>query len=119
MTETWEEMEARHRRERMMMLEGERSSSYRRGLEGQSLATGKMKMGEINVIVAVKHGLCPQKLRGHERTRDYTSARFEAFKKSRDLGYTLPQIGRFWNRDHTSVLHGLRRFEEMEARGDT
>lgn len=30
----------------------------------------------------------------------------------RDEGMSLPQIGRLFNRDHTTVLHGLREFEK-------
>jgi chromosomal replication initiator protein len=29
---------------------------------------------------------------------------------------SLPEIGRFMNRDHSSVLHGIRRVETLVAR---
>lgn len=31
-----------------------------------------------------------------------------------DLGYSYPVIGRYLNRDHTTVLHGVRKHRELE-----
>jgi chromosomal replication initiation ATPase DnaA len=50
------------------------------------------------------------------RSREIVEARNEAFYHSQKLGKSLPQIGRFYARDHTTVLNGIRRHKQrMEA----
>lgn len=39
--------------------------------------------------------------------------RFECYWRLRRVGMSLPQIGRVMNRDHSSVLSGLRKFEQQ------
>lgn len=36
-------------------------------------------------------------------------ARWEVYKALRDAGMSTPQIGRIVGRDHTTILHGLKR----------
>ncbi|UOF80839.1 dnaA [Caudoviricetes sp.] len=33
----------------------------------------------------------------------------------REAGFSLPQIGAFFGRDHTTILHGLRRWKEISG----
>jgi hypothetical protein len=40
----------------------------------------------------------------------YTKCRFEVFVKLNAHGWSLSQIGRLCNRDHTTVLNGIKRF---------
>lgn len=35
--------------------------------------------------------------------------RWRAMKRAHEEGYSLPQIGRAFNRDHTTVLHAVRK----------
>lgn len=35
-------------------------------------------------------------------------ARAEIYTWAHGMGYSLPRIGRFFNRHHTTVLHGIR-----------
>lgn len=64
--------------------------------------------------VATKHGVTVKELRSARRDRVVVAARHEAFWRcSKDLAMTLPQIGRcFGDRDHTTVLHGVRMHEK-------
>jgi chromosomal replication initiation ATPase DnaA len=48
------------------------------------------------------------------RRKDIAMSRHVAFcVGQRGLGYSLPRIGRLAGRDHTTVLHGIRRVEAM------
>ncbi len=61
-------------------------------------------------LVALKHGFRTGQIEGPEKTREHVAARDEAMKLlSTHMGMSLPAIGRHFNRDHTSVLHSLRK----------
>ena len=48
------------------------------------------------------------------RDRDVARVRFAVMLVARDLNYSLPDIGRrLGGRDHTTVLHGVRRAVEL------
>lgn len=46
---------------------------------------------------------------GPQRSRTITEARWQAMLAAYEGGFSLPQIGRVFNRDHTTVLHAVRR----------
>ena len=48
---------------------------------------------------------------GHKRTKEFVRVRQAVMWEARRQGYSLPQIGRALNRDHTTVIHGLRQVE--------
>lgn len=51
----------------------------------------------------------------HSRLRHISLARFAIFAVSNELGHGMKEIGRRMNnRDHTSVMHGIRRAAEFE-----
>lgn len=50
---------------------------------------------------------------GKRRYRHLTVPRFFAWLLLDDAGLTVDQIGRDFDRDHTSILNGIRRAEEM------
>ncbi|WP_173931374.1 helix-turn-helix domain-containing protein [Chelativorans sp. Marseille-P2723] len=66
---------------------------------------------DIIAIVAAKHGLTIGDIKGPLRQRNIVLARHEAIALARkerpDL--SLTQLGRQFDRDHTSILHALRR----------
>ena len=43
-------------------------------------------------------------------------ARWRTWARLREMNYSLPAIGSAANRDHTSILHGLRRLKELASR---
>lgn len=67
--------------------------------------------------VAEQHGLTAAELLGATRVRSIAYARQEAmWRISRELGRSLPEIGRMMGgRDHTTVLHGIRAHERRLA----
>ena len=65
---------------------------------------------QIIAAVAKEHGVTVAEIVGHRRSTWIVAARWEAIKRvSLETGWSLPRIGRVFDRDHTSVLHALRR----------
>lgn len=68
---------------------------------------------EIIEIVSEESGVPKGDLLGNSRTKFIARARQYAMWKCRDQGYSLQQIGHVFKRDHTTVIHGVRRIEEI------
>lgn len=65
--------------------------------------------------VCAKHGVTRAEIMGIRRALKLVAARQEAmYRMSRETSFSLPQIGkRLGGRDHTTVLHGIRRHEAV------
>jgi chromosomal replication initiation ATPase DnaA len=50
-------------------------------------------------------------LTGPSQQERLLRARWEAMARLRDVGLSSPAIGGLLGRDHSTVLHGLRRYE--------
>ena len=61
---------------------------------------------------AAEAGLTLNEIRSARRDRIACRAREQAYAACRDAGFTLGQIGRYVNRDHTTVLNGLMRYDQ-------
>lgn len=80
-------------------------------------------MAVIAEIVAGRHNCSVAELKGQSRERCVAWPRQEAMWLMRQVRtpsgehrFSLPQIGRFLGgRDHTTVLHGVRKHEERRA----
>lgn len=69
---------------------------------------------EIVKSVADRHHVSESELLGPGRRRALFLARAEAMAEIRRLyGDSLPQIGRLFGRDHSSVMNALKRFREQ------
>ena len=64
---------------------------------------------ELVAQIARTHGLTAADLIGPSKVRSVCIVRWRAMKALRDHGRSLSSIGRILNRDHTTILHGLRR----------
>ena len=70
---------------------------------------------------AKDHGVPVSQMLSRSRCRRYAYARFDAMTRLRAVKhrgqprYSLPQIGKMMDRDHTSVLSGLRRWAKVQA----
>ena len=69
--------------------------------------------------VCAKHGVTKAELLSIRRARNIVAARHEAmWRMSKETSMSLPAIGRrMGDRDHTTVLHGIRR-HEAKTRGE-
>jgi hypothetical protein len=56
-----------------------------------------------------------EELRSERRFAKYQIPRFRMYHHLRVLGYSLSEIGGVFNRDHTSILHGIRRWKEING----
>lgn len=69
----------------------------------------KPKMIEIAKLVAERCNITVDDMRGPSRYRNVAWPRQEAMSLIYGLGgRSTPQIGRFFNRDHATVLHSLK-----------
>lgn len=65
--------------------------------------------------VARDYGLTLDDLIGACRIRHIAKARFVCYRLLRNLGLSTPHIGRILDKDHSTVVHGLQRFDaELE-----
>ena len=77
-----------------------------------------LRMSEIMEYVALKHRMTIQDLVGPFRNARMIRARFEAMWCIRQTGrYSLPEIGRAFNRDHTTVLNAIRKVDSELSAG--
>jgi len=68
-------------------------------------------------LVAAKYGFKPRELIGEGKSADLSHARREAIHLARThTRQSLPQLGRLFNRDHTSILNSLRIYETGKGR---
>lgn len=70
-------------------------------------------MEEITQAVSEETGIPVEDIKSIKRTQDIARARQYCFYRARQHGFTLSQIANEFNRDHTSVLHGVRRIKEL------
>lgn len=81
----------------------------------QCAALSAARMSDIAARVALLHEITVAELRGTSRQVRYAHPRQEAMLIMHEAGYSMPRIGRFFHRDHTTVLHGIR---AAKARGE-
>lgn len=53
-------------------------------------------------------GVSVREIMGRSRSKSVASARKEAMRKVRELGFSYPEIGRMFGRDHTTVVSACR-----------
>ena len=79
----------------------------------------KIQLDDIIRVVAKHENLKPSDLTSTRRTRDIVRARQMAIYLAKKMTTrSLPDIGRAFNRDHTTVIHSIRRVKELVARNN-
>jgi len=72
--------------------------------------------GGIVKLVALKHGVSVEDMRGPSRVTKISHARQEAMALMHGhCGMSLPEVGRKFDRDHTTVLHAIRVLRKRKA----
>lgn len=65
-------------------------------------------------VAAKRFGVSVEDILGHGRSTEKVSARLACFVYARNnLGWKLEAIGRAFNRDHSTVIHGLQNVENI------
>lgn len=68
-------------------------------------------------LIAEKYSVPLSALRGKGKLRVLREARAECYRFLRDQrGWSLPKVGKYFNRDHSTIMHSLLSEEEREER---
>lgn len=65
--------------------------------------------------VARRHEITVDEILSPDRSRRLILPRWHAFSELRRIGFSYPSIGKIMGRDHSTVIHGIRKFAEMEG----
>jgi len=65
-------------------------------------------------LIALKHNLTRHDLLGRSRYPHISQARHEAFYYFRRKGWSYPQIGKLFGRDHSTVIHGVEKHQRIK-----
>jgi chromosomal replication initiator protein len=63
--------------------------------------------------ISEKTGISVQTIRSKDRRAPIYTARALAMSQARDLGLSLSAIGRYFERDHTTVISACRRIKKL------
>ena len=77
----------------------------------------KTTMNKVDWVVAKAWGISVQALHANRRGKDVAIPRFLAmYVMSRYCSHrSLKEIGRFFNMDHTTIMHGIKRARQLLA----
>ena len=74
----------------------------------------KVEMADVLRAVASQYNIPPEAVRGSGRVREVVVPRQVAMYLIRELtGHSLPEIGSFFLRDHSTVMHGIAKVTEL------
>ena len=77
---------------------------------------GRPTMKSIQERVCAKFQITLEAMLSDRRDRQITDPRALAMWLCREAHYTFPQIGRAFNRDHTSILLACRKVDAWKAK---
>lgn len=88
-------------------------------LKGNFVDMGKSPMRRVIAEVSLTTGVRVSDILGPRRDKPIVRARFMAMGICRKhCNASLPEIGRVFHRDHTSVLNAIRRVDELTTTKD-
>lgn len=78
---------------------------------------GSVRDAELAVLrIGFAHNVSFEQIIGRSKKKAINRARIECYAALKEMNWSLPDIGRFFdNRDHTTVLYGLRRLKRLES----
>ena len=78
--------------------------------KAQTCLIGETRAQRMMLCIAAHHNVTVKELKSNRRPDYLVNARNDLILALKEnLDWSLPRIGRFINRDHTSVLHALRK----------
>lgn len=83
--------------------------------EDVALINSILRRPSVNRIVtsvAERTGVSPYRIASKSRSRDVIAARGWVFFLLSEDGFSLTQIGRMFHKDHTTILHSLRKHKK-------
>jgi len=64
-------------------------------------------------LIALKHGFDRHDLLGRKRQPRISKARHEAYYHFRRKGWSYPEIGRLFGRDHSTIIYGVEKHQKV------
>lgn len=108
-------MELRHAQERAELIERLTQEAYAAGLHDRAkpgtIGGALSLMEQITAKVAAEYKVLSSELRGPSAMRSFNAPRRAIWCELRERGYSFPQIGKFFGRDHSTIMHGVRQHE--------
>lgn len=87
-----------------------------RGEKGVHIKNARIR--EVIEEVAQRHDIPVGLIYAQDRRKAISTVRHEAYYLvHRDFGLSYPEVGRIFDRDHTTILHGVRKHEKRMAEG--
>lgn len=75
-------------------------------------------MEQALAVAAERSGLTVAQITGGRKSSEIAKVRQCVMYATQRAGLSLPQIGRALNRDHTTVLHGVRKVRRARGAGE-
>lgn len=105
-------LKALHRRTNLAYRQVEAAKQYR-------TRNAPFSMHNVAEQVGVKHGFTVLDLQSERKNTKLAWARFEAFFRcSTETKCSLSRIAQFFNRDHSTVIHGIIRYRDRKLAGE-
>jgi len=104
--------------EELKMTVAQEIARQLRGAYGQAGVNFKsIRLNEVLVAVCEEFDVTPSLMLANRRTADVITARQVAYYIAREITpFSFPCIADFFQRDHTTVMHGAKKIEELVAR---
>lgn len=78
----------------------------------------RVKMADVLVATVLVTGVSREKILSRDVSRKYSGPRHMAMYMTRELTtMSFPQIGKFYDRDHSTIIHAIRSIERVKPRG--
>jgi chromosomal replication initiator protein len=86
-------------------------------LDHQCLRHVPERVRSVIIEVAEKHNVPPREIMGRTRERSVVLARHEAIYRVKALNPTFSstQIGRWFNRDYTTILYAIAKYQDQNG----
>lgn len=81
-------------------------------------AVPRVKMADVLVATILVTGVSREGILSRARSRKYSIPRHMAMYMTRELtGQSLPRIGKFYGRDHSTIIYAIRNIERINPEG--
>ncbi len=84
-------------------------------LEAGGVAKPRADVATLVAFVARRHGIEPAHIYGRSHRPEYAHPRQEVMFLADKAGHSQAAIGRALDRDHTTIIHGIRAHKSREG----
>lgn len=81
----------------------------KRRLQGLPTTTNEIRRDIL--LILTRHNVFWAEVVSHGRRKNLDAPRREVYAYLRELGWSYPAIGRFCDRDHASIMHGVQKYK--------